>query len=262
MDSQLQSVVDSIARTLHKCRSVLFVTGAGISADSGLPTYRGIGGLYDVDLTEEGLPIEDVLSGEMLHRRPELTWKYLAQIAEAARGGTFNRGHEVITEMERHFPRVWTLTQNVDGYHRLAGSTNVIEIHGNMRSLSCIRCSFRQTVGDDEVIDLPPRCLDCHAILRPDVVLFGEMLPDEAIGRLRRELDSGFGAVLSVGTSSGFPYIQEAVLLARRGGAVAIEINPAETLLSPHVDYRLSLGAAAALDAIWRRYQEHPAPTP
>jgi NAD-dependent deacetylase len=235
---------------------VLFVTGAGISADSGLPTYRGIGGLYDVDPTEEGLAIEEVLSGHMLRRRPELTWKYLAQIAMAARGGTFNRGHEVIAEMERHFPRVWTLTQNVDGYHRLAGSENVIEIHGNMSSLSCMRCPYRQTVGDDEMIELPPRCLDCHAILRPDVVLFGEMLPEEAISRMRRELDTGFGAVFSVGTSSSFPYIQEAVMMAARAGAPVIEINPAETVLSPHIDYRLPLGAAAALNAIWTRFQD------
>lgn len=261
MDPQLEGVVDSIARTLKKCRSVLFVTGAGISADSGLPTYRGIGGLYDVDLTDEGLPIEEILSGPMLRRRPELTWKYLAQIAEAARGGTYNRGHEVIAEVERHFARVWTLTQNVDGYHRLAGSQNVIEIHGNMRSLSCMQCLFRQTVGEDDTIEIPPRCLDCHAILRPDVVLFGEMLPEEAVYRLYHELGAGFDAVFSVGTSSGFPYIQESVLSVRASGAPAIEINPGQTPISSRVDYRLPLGAAEALDAIWRRYQRLSADT-
>ena len=99
--------------------------------------------------------IETVLSGPMLHSNAELTWKYLAQIADAARGATCNRAHEVIAEMERHFRRVWTLTQNVDGLHRLAGSSNVIEIHGNMHSLSCMACSLRIDVDEDTQIEIP-----------------------------------------------------------------------------------------------------------
>ncbi|HPM81943.1 MAG TPA: Sir2 family NAD-dependent protein deacetylase, partial [Candidatus Anammoximicrobium sp.] len=111
-DADLREV-DRVVDLLGDCRSLLFITGAGISADSGLPTYRGIGGLYDVDLTEDGLAIEDILSGPMIRQDPELTWKYLIQIARAARGSRYNRGHEVIAEMEQHFERVWTLTQNV-----------------------------------------------------------------------------------------------------------------------------------------------------
>lgn len=256
MEPQLLEVVDSIVRVLRKCRSVLFVTGAGISAESGLPTYRGIGGLYDVDVTEDGLPIEEVLSGPTMSTNPELAWKYLAQIADAARGATCNRAHEIIAEMEQHFPRVWTLTQNVDGFHRLAGSHNVIEIHGNMRSLSCRRCSFRCNVDDSAEPILPPRCNVCNTILRPDVVLFEEPLPEEALFRLRRELDIGFGAVFSIGTSGVFPYIQQPFVAARRIGSPTIEINPTETVLSAFADYRLPLGAANALDEIWRRFQD------
>src|SRR5258708_4606751 len=100
--------VDRIAEHLLRCRSVLFVTGAGMSADSGLPTYRGVGGLYDHGETQEGFAIEEMLSGAMFRHRPEWTWKYLRQIESACRGATFNRGHAVIAEMERHFPRVWT----------------------------------------------------------------------------------------------------------------------------------------------------------
>ncbi|NLX96947.1 MAG: NAD-dependent protein deacylase [Rhodopirellula sp.] len=240
----------------HKCRSILFVTGAGISSDSGLPTYRGIGGLYDVEATEEGLPIEEILSEPMMRSNPRLTWKYLVHIADAARGATYNRAHEVIAEMERHFPRVWTLTQNIDGFHRLAGSRNVIEIHGNMRSLSCTKCPFRQTVDDSTRLEIPPRCPDCDAVLRPDVVLFEETLPEEAVRRLRREWDVGFGAVFSVGTSSVFPYIQEPMVAARRMGVPTVEINPSETVVSAYADYRLPLGAAQALHEIWIRYSE------
>ena len=256
LDKHHDQVVAAVVNILRRCESILFVTGAGISADSGVPTYRGIGGLYDIELTEEGLPIEEILSGPMFSTRPELTWKYLGQIAAAARNATYNRAHEVIAEMERHFSRVWTVTQNVDGFHRLAGSRNVIEIHGNMRSLSCSACDLRVFVDNLDEFDIPPRCSACSAILRPDVVLFGEMLPVEALSRLHRELGIGFGLVVSVGTSSVFPYIQEPLLAARRLGVPTIEINPTETVLSTAVDYRLALGAAQALDAIWNRFSQ------
>ena len=257
MDQQQQKTMDCVVRVLRECQSILFVTGAGISADSGVPTYRGIGGLYEIDVTDEGLPIEEILSGSMLQSNPELTWKYLAQIADAARGASYNRAHEVIAEMERHFPRVWTLTQNVDGFHRLAGSRNVIEIHGNMRSLYCMTCGFRETVDENTKGEVPPHCPNCHAIMRPDVVLFGELLPEEELSRMRRELATGFSAVFSIGTSAVFPYIQEPFIAARRMGVPTIEINPSETQLSHHADYRLVSGAATALNEIWSRVQNN-----
>jgi NAD-dependent deacetylase len=208
MDQLQQETLNAVVRVLCNCRSILFITGAGISADSGMPTYRGIGGLYEIDAPEEGVQIEEILSGPMLKSNPELTWKYLAQIAEAARGARHNRAHEVISEMEQHYPRVWTLTQNVDGLHRLAGAQNVIEIHGNMRSLSCTACVFRRVIDDIESERIPPQCPHCNAVMRPEDGLFEEMLPDEAVKRLRRELEIGFGAIVSIGTSAVFPYIQ------------------------------------------------------
>src|SRR5262249_57737981 len=102
--------IERIVDHLGQARSILFVTGAGMSADSGLPTYRGVGGLYNRGETEEGLPIEEMLSGHVFSRKPEWTWKYLREIERTCRGATFNRGHAVIAEMERCFPRVSTLT--------------------------------------------------------------------------------------------------------------------------------------------------------
>ena len=136
------ATIDALVRILKKARSILFITGAGVSAESGIPTYRGIGGLYNVDTTEDGVAIEEALSASMLAKNPALTWKYLAQIGLAVQGARHNRAHEVIAEMESRFLRVWTLTQNVDGFHLAAGAKNVIEAHGNMHSLSCTRCSF------------------------------------------------------------------------------------------------------------------------
>jgi NAD-dependent deacetylase len=247
------TLIDDVVARLLDCRSVLWITGAGISADSGLPTYRGIGGLYDVEETEEGMAIEEALSGHTLRSRPEIAWKYMLQIGEAVRGATFNRAHEVIAEMESRFERVWTLTQNVDGLHRAAGSRNVIEIHGNMRHLYCTVCDFRQEVSEVVELEIPPLCPQCGGPIRPDVVLFGEMLPEQAVMTLWRELQAGFEAVFSVGTSSAFPYIEEPVYQAKEEGALTVEINPGWTSVSEVVDIRLPLRAAVALDEIWRR---------
>src|SRR3954464_4114235 len=107
---------------LRPGRGLFFITGAGLSADSGLPTYRGVGGLYGDDRpTRHGYAIEEVLSGPMMRRRPEVTWEYLIELERACRGASPNRAHEVIAAMEGHFAAVWTLTQNVDGLHRRAG---------------------------------------------------------------------------------------------------------------------------------------------
>jgi NAD-dependent deacetylase len=252
--SQHHQTVDQVVEVLHSCRSLLFITGAGISADSGLPTYRGVGGLYDVDTTEEGLPIEEILSGQMFSQSPALTWKYLLQIARACRGASFNRAHAVLAEMEQHFERVWVLTQNVDGFHRAAGSRNVIDIHGDLHEIRCTSCDFQTQVANDRDPDLPPRCPLCQAVLRPNVVLFGELLPTEKVEQLFRELRTGFDAVFSVGTSSVFEYVSSPIKLAKHAGRPTVEINPDTTGVSHLVDIRIPLRASIALQAMWQRF--------
>src|SRR5215218_9585448 len=248
----VEHVVDDLARS----RSVLFVTGAGMSADSGLPTYRGVGGLYNRGETEEGFAIEEMLSGPMFRSKPEWTWKYLREVEQACRGATFNRGHAVIAEMERHFPRVWTLTQNVDGFHHRAGSRNVIPIHGDLRHVRCTGCDHRETVSDYTHLGELPRCAACQAVLRPDVVLFGEMLPADAMRELKAQLREGFDLTFSVGTTSAFPYVAFPVELAVQRGKPSVEINPGTTRVSDLATHRLALTASVALEAIWARYRE------
>jgi len=251
--------IERIAARLARSRSVLFITGAGISADSGLPTYRGIGGLYNVNTTEDDMPIERALSGEIMDERPELTWKYLSQIEKNCRGARPNRGHQVIAEMQGHFERLWVLTQNVDGLHKAAGSRNIIDIHGDLHHLLCTRCAYRRTVDDYSELSFPPRCPDCNAILRPDVVLFGEMLDEDKVQQLFNELNKGFDIVFSVGTSSVFPYIAEPVRFAAQLRATTVEINPDVSRVTHLVDMRLAMRASPALDAIWRCYLERKA---
>lgn len=245
--------LDAAAAFLADARSVLCITGAGISAESGIPTYRGIGGLYeDVDTTE-GIPIEEALSGEMLRRRPELTWKYVHQIEAASRGARFNRAHEILRALEDRFERVWILTQNVDGFHRQAGSANVIDIHGDVHAISCTSCDYRTTVADYAGLAPLPLCPECSQPLRPDVVLFGELLPFDKVELMQRELGRGFDVVFSIGTTSVFPYIVQPVLDAKLRGKPTVEINPGRTTISSDVDVRLPLGAVAALDGVWTR---------
>ncbi len=243
-----------VAKLLKQSKSILFITGAGISADSGLPTYRGIGGLYNDKTTDEGIPIEEALSGEMLTASPAVTWKHLSQIEKNCRNARFNRGHEVIAEMERRFERVWVLTQNIDGFHSAAGSRNVIEIHGNMHKLSCMKCSWRTKVKDYSQLTIPPICPKCGFTVRPEVVLFGEMLPANECQFLSDELTKGFDIYFSVGTTSVFPYIQQPIIDAKYSKRPTVEINPAETEISHLVDIKINSGAAGAMDWIWREF--------
>ena len=237
-----------IAEKLSFLRRILFITGAGISADSGLPTYRGVGGLYNGEATEEGLDIEEALSGECLVVHPEITWKYLAQIERNCHGVQPNVAHRAIAGLERRF-EVVVLTQNIDGLHLQAGSSNVIEIHGTLDERFCMRCGRPGDTGDRSV---PPHCADCGGVVRPGVVLFGEMLPGTAMGQLYRELDRGFDMVFVIGTTAVFPYIAEPVLRAIRNGVPTVEINPARTLLSDAVQFYIPARAAEALPAICR----------
>jgi NAD-dependent deacetylase len=239
-----------IARLLDASRRVLFITGAGISADSGLPTYRGIGGLYENETTEEGLAIEDALSGAVLMRHPEITWKYLAQIEANCRHAGPNPAHLAIARLERELPYVMVLTQNIDGLHRAAGSRNVIEIHGDVHRLACLACGAEETVETLAGRPLPPSCSHCGGSMRPKVVLFGEMLPEDALERFLDALETGFDLVFSIGTTSVFPYIAQPVLQAIRASIPTVEINPGRTTLSAYVRHQLPIGAAAAFHGI------------
>lgn len=242
--------ITAAGRLLSTARRILFITGAGLSADSGLPTYRGVGGLYEGTLTDIGLPIEQALSGEVFRRRPDITWRYLAQIEASCRDARPNAGHYAIARLEALHDHVSVLTQNVDGFHLMAGSRDVIEMHGTLRRLRCVDCGRSRQVDNYAGLTIPPECPYCGGTLRPDVVLFGESLPDPAVHRFEAVLAAGPDLVISVGTGSAFPYIAGPVLHAISAGVPTIEINPGETPLSRQVDIRLRLRAAEALPAM------------
>ncbi|WP_375768804.1 NAD-dependent protein deacylase [Archangium gephyra] len=247
MERALERVIEHLSRA----RSVLFVTGAGISAESGIPTYRGIGGLYNGKTTEGGVPIEVALSGSMFRSRPALTWKHLHEIESACRGAKFNRAHEILARMEGCFERCWVLTQNVDGFHKAAGSRNVIDIHGDIHELRCTQCDFTERVEDYAHLAPCPSCPQCGSVVRPEVVLFEELLPPEKVAVMEREFARGFDLVFSIGTSSLFPYITAPVVEAVARQRPTVEINPGRTQLSDVVDVHVQTGAVAACEALW-----------
>ncbi len=245
--------LDMAAQAVRAAERILFITGAGISADSGLPTYRGVGGLYHERLTADGLTIEEALSGPMMAEQPAISWKYIAEIEANCRGARPNIAHRIIAALERERPGVLVLTQNVDGLHREAGSSHLIEIHGTVHRLRCMECPHSRQVPDYSGMAIPPRCPVCEGIMRPDVVLFGEMLPEREVARLEAVLSRGTDLVVSIGTTSVFPYIAGPVWWARQAGVPTIEINPGDTEVSHLVSCRLQMRAAEALPEIWRR---------
>lgn len=259
-EADYRSTLRAAASELARARNVLVITGAGISADSGLPVYRGVGGLYDDCDTDEGVRIEDALSAGMLRRRPEITWKYLLQIARTCAGCAPNAAHHTLVAMEPCFERFTVLTQNVDGLHQLAGSRNLIEIHGDLRDLLCTTCGYQMPCPTPHALDGPPICPCCAASLRPSIVLFGEALPGPAVQQLEAVLGSGVDCVLLIGTSAGFPYIAGPVAQAARAGLPTLEINPARSEVSYLVRHRLPRRAAQALPQLWALVQAQRSP--
>jgi NAD-dependent deacetylase len=207
------------------------LTGSGVSAESGVPTFReaqtGLWARFDP---------QELATPEALERDPKLVWDWYEWRRKLVAEASPNPGHAAIAGMERLFPDFTLITQNVDGLHQRAGSREVIELHGNILRT---KCSVEDmVVGEYEEGETPPLCPSCGAPLRPDVVWFGEMLPYEALD-VASEAARRSDVFLSVGTSS---LVYPAAALpfdALESGATLLEINPGETPLTPHADYTL-----------------------
>jgi NAD-dependent deacetylase len=230
----------ALIETLRDAGRVVALTGSGISAESGLPTFReaqtGLWERYDP---------QQLATPEAFARYPRLVWEWYEWRRKLVTGAEPNAGHKALAELERRVPSFTLVTQNVDGLHKRAGSRFVIELHGNiLRS----KCSREDRVVEPEVQDepVPPLCPRCGAFLRPDVVWFGEMLPFGAF-EAASEAARGCDVFLSIGTSS---LVYPAAALpneALESGATLVEINPNPTALTPHADYALRGNAGEVL---------------
>jgi NAD-dependent deacetylase len=238
-------IPEEFVTALRAAQNVVVLTGAGISAESGVPTFRdaqtGLWAQYD--------PMQ-LATPEAFRRDPDLVWRWYMWRRELTRNAAPNPGHEALVRLAELVPSMVLVTQNVDGLHHRAGSQGVLELHGNIVRTVCFECR----AAADTVQDLGngvPRCSRCNGLLRPDVVWFGEALPMDTLARAA-EASGACDLFVSVGTSSlvypaaGLPY------QALTAGAPLVEINPEMTPLTGRATFVLRAPAGVALPALLR----------
>ena len=233
----MDDLIKRAAEDLAAADNVAALTGAGISTESGIPPFRGKGGLW-----ERFDPME-IAHIDALMRDPAKVWRILVKemkkIVDTAKPNDAHRG---LARLEQMGKLKTIITQNIDGLHQAAGSTDVIEFHGTFAWQRCMDCGRKYETSKVDISEIPPRC-SCGGILRPDAVFFGEMIPQDALWR-SRQIASDCDVMLVVGTSA---VVQPAALMpviAKESGAKIIEINAERTPLTDEISDYLIMGKA------------------
>jgi NAD-dependent deacetylase len=209
------------AKALKKASCAVAVTGAGMSAESGIPTFRGAGGIW------EKYPPSEYATIEAYNENPDKVWKFWLELAGQLKESKPNPGHYALAELERIGILKAVVTQNVDNLHQDAGSKNVVEYHGNAKWLACPRCRHRDPLDLSQHSDSPPYCF-CGTLMKPDVVMFGEPIPSHALVEAARLAES-CDVLLVVGTSAQVYPAASLPMFAKRNGAYIIEANTETT---------------------------------
>ena len=215
-----------VTKKLRGAKKIVFVTGAGISQESGIPTFRGKDGLWR---NYDAMKLATI---NAFYDNPKLVWEWYNERRKNIFSAEPNLGHKAIAELEK-FVKVVVLTQNIDGLHQRAGSTEVLELHGSIVKIKCTVCDFKNEILT-EFIQIPPLC-KCGNILRPDVVWFGESLPQE-IWQQAIIHASNCDVMIVVGTSLVVSPANTLPIYAKQNKATLIEINPEETIMSSDMD--------------------------
>lgn len=220
---------DRLLKKLRAAEAVVVFTGAGVSAESGVPTFRGEDGIW------KKFKPEELANFDAFMRNPELVWEWYRHRKQIIAAIQPNPGHYALVELERRYKQFAVITQNIDNLHRRAGSKTVYELHGNIERNYCIAC--RAQFSNEEILrrEGVPRCERCGGLIRPDVVWFGELLPmdqwEEAEKAARRS-----DVFFSVGTSAIVYPAASLPMIAKRSGAYLVEINPEPTPLTDSAD--------------------------
>lgn len=232
-----------LVELLRNAGSVAVLTGAGISAESGVPTFReaqnGLWSRYDP---------EELATPQAFRQNPKLVWEWYTWRRELVAHAAPNTGHLALVEMERRFPEFTLITQNVDGLHQRAGSQQVIELHGNIMRSKCFD-ENRVVESYSETGEIPPRCPRCGGLLRPDVVWFGERLPESAL-EMAWNAASTCQVFFSIGTSGIVEPAASLPYFAIDAGAAVVEVNPNPTPLTRQAAYVLAGAAGVVLPAL------------
>jgi len=219
----MQKLVEQAAGVIIESRMTVALTGAGISVESGIPDFRSAGGLWSKYDPAEYATIS------AFRANPKKVWKMLWEMGEVVGQARPNKAHLAMGELESIGLLHCIITQNVDNLHQAGGSRNVIEYHGNSSTLSCLWCGKRYRV-EEKRDENPPRC-ECQNVLKPDVIFFGEAIPEDAMRR-SFEFASSAQALLVVGTSAVVSPVNTIPSIAKRNGAKIIEINKERTHLT------------------------------
>jgi NAD-dependent deacetylase len=228
-DTMTEGTTKRLVARLAAADWVVAFTGAGVSAESGVPTFRGTEGIW------QKFKPEELASMDAFRRNPALVWEWYAHRKKIIAAIRPNPGHYALARMEQIFPQFCIITQNIDNLHRRAGSKTVYELHGNIERNYCISCGA--SYWNEEVLLHAgvPRCTACGGWIRPDVVWFGELLPEEQWDASTRAAESA-DVFLSIGTSGVVYPAASLPILAKRRGAFLVEINPEPTPLTDVAD--------------------------
>lgn len=219
---------EKFLKRLIKTNDVTVLTGAGISAESGVPTFRGKDGLW------KNHDVMQMATQQALKADPELFWEFYNWRRELLKTVKPNLGHYALVDLEKQFYNFNLITQNVDNLHFLAGNTKILELHGNISKTVCNECAYEATEKDK--LDAPvPKCPQCGAVMRPGVVLFGESLPSKVLSEAQ-EAAATCEVFFSIGTSAVVEPAASLPYIAKGNGAYLIEINKERTPLSEHAD--------------------------
>jgi NAD-dependent deacetylase len=238
MDENIKRAAKDIIEAGEK--KVVALTGAGMSVESGIPPFRGKGGLWEKFDPEEYAHIAT------FKRDPARSWNMLKDLLEIITRSEPNPGHLGLAELEKMGYLSCIITQNVDGLHQRAGNQEVVEFHGNNRWLVCLDCGKRYEISAIFPLkEIPPKCAECGGNkLKPDAVFFGEMIPPKALFRSEKEASS-CKVMLAIGTSAVVYPAASMPEIAKQYGAKIIEINPERTPLTSRVSNYIIEGAAA-----------------
>lgn len=244
IDKNIDTVVDYLLNT----DNVSVLTGAGISAESGISTFRDPDGLWSKFNPQELASIDGFMSN------PELVWSWYQYRVNIVNNSIPNPGHYALAEFQNLIKNFSLITQNVDGLHQRAGSKNVVELHGSIVRNKCFDCNKIHTSKIVEHNKIS-NCIYCNGKIRPDVVWFGEILPRHEI-ELAQIYAENSKVYFSVGTSAEVYPAADLPLIAKRNGAKLIEINPNDTQLTSFVDVKINLNSGIALPLILEKYKE------